>query len=774
MKKTLLLFLTTLFSCYFLFSQDFSDTIHVSHYEINLSILDFTGKTIEGYTVLDVVPKKDNVNVLRLDLSPMTVDSITIGGNQVNYVHNNSKLTISLSSAINRGDTTKVFVYYHGTPERDTQWGGFHFSGEYAFNMGVGMGRVPHSYGRSWYPCLDVFTDKSTYRCNIRTSANKKAICGGLLSDTTHLSDSTIVWTWDLTQPVPTYLSSVAVGEYALYTDTFVGMKRNIPIEIYTSPSIIEKVPGSFANLKTILERFEYHFGPYQFDKVGYVTVNFNAGAMEHATNIAYPAYAVNGNITYQLLWAHELSHSWFGNLVTCDKAEEMWINEGFARYCEILTDEFLYHDDNPLLDPATVGFRNLHRSVLKTTHTSDGGYYAVDAVPQNVTYGSTTYDKGGVVAHTLRHYLGDSLFYKGMRSLFHDYAFKNINSIELCDYLTQITGVPMRDFYEAWINQPGFLHFSIDSIRLSQSPNRYKIYVRQKLHQATRFGNSNKIDLTFFSEDGRLFTQEKFQFSGETGMGEIDIPFVPVFGVVDYFEKMGDAVIDYNLELFSAKSTNCSDAVFTVQVAEVADTVLLRVEHNLVAPDPLKNENPNIYRLSQNHYWRVEYIAPGKFEGEFHFRFAMIAQSHLDYGLLEGYTTDDLVLLYRRDATDDWRIIPSERTSIMTGVLKSNLLLPGEYTLGAGNRTLNIEKIAEYSFSIYPVPSGNYLTYQLSDDSFDLQMIELYDNFGKLLKKQMLKTQKGEIDIRDLSSGHYLIRFIGKKGTVTKKFIKE
>ncbi|MCL1969769.1 MAG: hypothetical protein FWF65_09545, partial [Bacteroidetes bacterium] len=75
---------------------------------------------------------------------------------------------------------------------------------------------------------------------------------------------------------------------------------------------------------------------------VGYVAVPFSGGAMEHATNIAYPRSSISGTTANQNLISHELAHSWFGNLITCSTSQNMWINEGFATYGEYLCKEIL------------------------------------------------------------------------------------------------------------------------------------------------------------------------------------------------------------------------------------------------------------------------------------------------------------------------------------------------------------------------------------------------------------------------------------------------
>lgn len=776
MMKKITLFITTFLVGWSLIAQDRSDTLRIDHCEINLTVLDFVGQTIEGYAQLEIVSRVNNLQQVSLDLAPFTVDSVKVGGSHVAFIHSNSILSVALAQPVNDEDQLQVEVWYRGVPERDPSWGGFYFSGEYAYNMGVAMTRIPHSYGRCWFPCLDIFTSKSTYNCNIRTTDNKMAICGGNFITSTPLSDGTTVWSWEIDQPISAYLVSVAIGDYNLYESEVQGIEgQPIPIMVYAPPTHINNVPGTFANLEEIIQNYENLFGVHQFDRVGYVGVNFNGGAMEHAMNIAYPLFAINGNLSNESLLAHELAHSWFGNLVTCDKAEEMWINEGFARYCEILTDEFLYHDENPDLDPARVRFRNLHRSVLKSAHTNDGGYHALNAVPQNVTYGMTTYDKGGVVAHTLRHYMGDELFFSGMRSVFQHFTFQNINSEELFTHLSQVSGEDMSDFYEAWVNQPGFLHFSIDSILLYQCPYTYRVFVRQRLHQAHQFGNRNRIDITFFVSGEEPYTVSGLEFSGEFAYFDVTLPFGPTFAVVDFNEKMADAIVDYNLNFTSPRSVTCNDAHCVIKAETALEHSFVHIEYNLVQPDQLKIYNPDIYRISDNHYWRIEYITTGDIEGNFQFRYMSGSASQKDYQLMQGFSSDDLLLLYRRDPSEDWRIIEfTQSGSATNGYLKTERFLPGEFVLGIGRRGSSIPEIEESSLSLFPNPVHSTLEYQFDSSENRFNKAEIYDTSGKLIRTIPIHQSKGEIDIASLARGYYVICFYGKNRSVVSKFMKD
>ena len=756
-----------------LWAQTKADTIHISHYDINLEIRDFLQQEIKGYTDVSIVAKIAPLSSINLDFLALTVDSIKKQNSLISFLHQGQNLKIDLPF-LSVGDTVIIRVYYRGRPVRDPQWGGFFFTSDFAYNMGVGMGSRPHSFGRVWFPCIDEFTDKSTYTFNITTDLDKKAVCGGMLVDSVNLGDA-IRWKWELTDPIPTYLASVAVGNYQVYKDTVHSISGEIlPIEIYATPDVMPRVPGSFVNLKTFIHTFEKRWGACRWQRVGYVAVPFILGAMEHATNIAYPRSSITGTTANQSLIAHELAHFWFGNLVTCSTSQNMWINEGFARYGEYLCDEVL----DPSLQTYKTGIRNLHMKVLKRAHIDDGGYFALDNVPPNVTYGTTTYDKGGLVAYTLRHYMGDELYFSSIKQFLDENKHGNVNSEEFFDKLSQISGINLHDFFMGWIHQPGFLNFNIDSIKpKAEHNNIYNVAFKQRLHHANYFANNNLIDVEFVSASGERYLIEKIRFSGESEIVEVELPFEPVFWAIDPNFKMGDFCYDYTQLINNAGSTNISDAYFRIQVDEITDESILRVEYNPFAPTPSKNHHPDIIKISDKYFWRVGFLKYNTMQARYAFSYDQASISELLQG---GYTRDDLVLLYRKDVAHDWQIIPTTLTgSNLSGRLTTDFILPGEYTYGISD---NVSiKEWENNVEFYPNPVSDQLRVTIAGQvrnagELKINEVKVFDIAGKMVKTPYFirNEESYTINITHLSPGLYLLKItFNNKKSITKKIIK-
>jgi len=681
------------------------DTIHVIHYNIHLNEIDTDDHTITAFTELTLHPLVDDLQTIPLELKDLVVDSTLVNGASNSFLHEDEILRINLSSQAGINDTLTITVFYQGEPFHEG-WGGFHFSGDYAFNLGVALDSIPHNMGKSWFPCVDDFTDRATYDFYIVADNDKKAICGGTLIDTLDNGNGTKTWHWQLAHPIPTYLASVAYGNYVLYTDEFFGLQDTVPIWIYTRPQEINKVAGSFIHLKEILQWYEEHFGPYPFSRVGYTGTD--QGAMEHATNIAYPHHVINGSTTYESLYTHELAHMWFGDKVTCSSAEDMWLNEGWATFCEIY-----YRNDLYSYEDYISKMRYAHREMLRAAHRKDNGYYALNNIPQEYTYGKHAYDKGGSVTNTLRGYLGDSIFFNTMTAYLNHFEYQSVSSEDLRDFLTNHTGIDMTAFFDAWVMTPGTPHFSIDSTKITDGDASFMvdIWLRQRYKGADFFADDNILEVSFVDQDFSFYT-DTIHFSGETGHSVKYIEFEPKAVFLDAFEKIGDATTDY-YQFFTIPDLYIfDDTYFKCEIHELSDSLLMRVTHHWVAPDSVKTPVVGL-KLSPNRYWKIEGIYPEDIiiQGKFKYTFA----SYLDDELIIA-DNDSVVLLYRESTWDDWHEIPQTRsTNWKYGWITTESLPPGEYTLAVWDKIIvnTNYKPAGSIVRIYPNPSRGKLNFE-------------------------------------------------------------
>lgn len=763
MKRTTTILSLLLLAMLSGFAQQRTDSVHVAHYDLHLSVVDFTNHVIDGYTEITVVSKVGNLSQLRLDLMALTTDSVFVNQTPAAFTHTGQSLRVVLPT-MQAGDTASVRVHYHGTPAHDGYFGGFYYSGEYAYNVGVALSDIPHAYGRCWFPCMDEFTDKSSYSFHIRTQNGKRAICNGLLTDSLTLADNTRIWSWQLDEPVPTYLVNLAVGNYLCYADTFQGAEKVIPIEIYAAPNIYPNIPASFIHLKPVLRKYEEFFGPYRWPRVGYVCVAMTGGAMEHATNISLPNAAVNGTLAYEGTIMHELFHHWFGDLITCERPEEMWINEGFADYSEALVQEWLY-------DNYDEHIRDLHATTLQTLAKQDEGLYPLDNVPQDHTYGMHSYQKGGLVIHTLRNYMGDSLFFSSLRQLLDHFAYQNVNSEEFFTYLSQVSGMNLMDFYEDWIHQPGFLDFDVDKI-VNHACGIYAVVVRQKGYGTNHLGTNVPVDVTLVSGDMEFSTTEHQLVSGDSTELMVLSSFNPAFVILDHHGKLNDATIDDTRKVAEPGNISFTNTYCSAQISQLSDTSLIHVEHHYVAPTAPSPLPEGYIRFSQTHYWTVNY-AGAEPTGVWRFQLKR-TNGQPDYNLLDGgFDIENLKLMYRPDGQSAWTPVEYTRTgSPYNSTITTTDMLAGQYCFAVAEQGVSTVERPGVRLSVYPNPADDTIILKTDTDKADKAVV--FDSLGHKVKTLKISEETQTINVSNLSSGNYIIVLYRKGKSVARTmFVK-
>ena len=745
--------------------HDYEGLIDVKHYTINLDISDFTGKTISGKTILNLATTEDNVSTIYLYLLRLNIDSIVCYDYGISsFSYNDSIITINFETAPTADQPFDLDVYYHGAPQKDPSgWGGFYFSGDYAFNMGCGFQDVPHNYGRVWFPCNDNFTDKAKYTTIITTQSENTAISSGELNEI-QIDEETgkKTYYWNLTQEVPTYLQSVAVGPYYHHHHVYHGISRDIPVDIYGYPTDSAKIAGSFYRLDTTLRVYENLFGEYPWQRTGYVLVNFSAGAMEHVGNISIGrSFVTSGPGVYETLYYHELSHHWFGDLVTCATAEDMWLNEGWATYCETIWKEFVCGAN----DGRTYR-HNAHYKVLTKTYRDDG-YYPLTPFPVENTYSSTVYDKGASVVHTLRHYLGDDVFFETIRAYLAEFSYKNATSYQFRDFLTQHTGINMTPFFDSWVFTKGFPHYSIDSTVVTPNGNNYDVtvYIRQKMLERENFTNANRIEITFMKSD---FTTETkvLEFSGETGSQTFTIPFEPALVMCDYYEHTSDATVDDAVFVDTVMNVTFLKTDCSMVVSEIDGEAMVRTTCNFVAPDNFIEPVEGL-EIVPSRYWLVESLRPSVFSAQMKISFNSMDAAGWENAHISNSDLDSIALVYRRDRSENWRVIPAQYSKGMQRFTIDNFA-DGEYALAIRNGYNGIRKLSESSFSVFPNPTNEIIN--ISFGSVFNGNVAIVDMNGKELLHKKVKASDVELNLKHLSAGTYIVVVRGKNGMASKK----
>lgn len=756
-----------------------SDSLDIVHYDLSLTIRNLASKSIGGTAIIKVTSKVNGLSQFTLDLLKLNTSGVQVNGVAQIFSQTDSTLFIQLSSPKQANDTFEIAISYGGQPVTDASWGGFYFSGDYAYNMGVAFTSNPHNFGRCWFPCIDNFTDRATYSFHITTDSLFKAVCNGLILPETIHPDGSTTWNWELNQSIPTYLASVAVGKYEFLKYEFVGQTRTYPIWIAVVAADTTKAKASFAKLNNALACFEQKYGAYPFDRVGYVGVPFNAGAMEHATNIAYPNYAINGGTNYETLFAHELSHMWWGDLATCRTPEEMWLNEGWASFNEALFLECVYGKAAYTNDIQTKSITVLHNAP-----SDDGAWLAVSGVPHNATYGTHVYKKGALMVHTLRALMGDSAFFAATRAYMQTYQFKDVSTEDLKKAFQPFTTKDLTSFFQKWIYSAG--HSDIVMSGYTQIGNTYHFDFRE----LNRINNltTHSLPFTFklYLSNGSAIHRSFTLTNGQTSW---DTTLTQGISMTDYGinedQRVQLAHITQKQPADTTGNIAFANTLFSanVQTAGVAGDSLV-ITHHWVGPTDVNLRTKGI-RISSERYWTVQGKQQEGFKAWGFFNYNGIPSRFLDTELIPQ-TEDSLVLLYRQNPNIDWAIHtdntfqPGTNKADKTGRFWVNDLKRGEYAFGRRDaNVVGLKEVltpAKVGFNIIPNPtdSENHITLMFAQNTYvkDISIINLQ---GQLIKQINIdkKQDQSVVDIHDLPQGQYIITAMANGTAVSQKFIK-
>lgn len=739
-----------------------SDSIDILNYKIDIDI------TVPGFlsanTVVSASALVDNIDEIVLDLLMLQVDSVFVDGVPTTFIYDDFKCSIALPEIMMTGDDFDVHVYYQGNPVRDpSNFGGLVFEQGYIYNLGIGIASNPHNFGRGWFPCFDNFMERSTYEYIVTHSSAYNAHCVGTEIDITNNGDGSITTTYAMDQPITTYQSSIAASNYVELWSEHEGMDGTIPVKLICKPGDSTAMKSSFGNLGGTIDCMESWYGPYVWERVGYVATT--VGAMEHPTNIAYPISSINGNANSNTrLVSHEFAHNWFGNMITLTTSMDMWIKEGPAEYGWHQTAECIYGYEEFL-----EVVKDNHLYVLERAHVDDEGFRALSGMPNEFTYGTHTYRKGASVIHNLRGYLGDELFATGMKSILENYLYSHLDAEEFRDEITMSTGFDATDFFDAWIFNPGFSVFVDDSISSVKDGNLWnnKVFVQQKLRGTDFYHKNVPIQL------------QAIGFGGETS--EQDVIVSDQYSTVDFVTDFEVKRIVFNgsNKLNQARMAedvlieDSGNAVFArtgvrFSVDELEEPFLARVEHIWASPDQAIIAGD--FEISDQHYWRVAGDIPSDNTIELRLPYVGGSIYDLDNGLTEE--EDSVLLFYRPDASALWEPLPeAKKTKIIpndgNGLLTLDFLMPGEYTIGKGDvSTVDVDSWSDRDVQIYPNPSSNGFYVYLDENSLGDVSIRLLNVQGNPVVNSTFErsTSYTYLPTNNLVPGPYFVELINQK----------
>ena len=749
-------------------AQTPGENFDVTHYNIHLNELNFTSHTIQAQTTVTLTALSA-VNAINLELKSLIVNDVSSTDVSVSgFTQNGDVLTINLATPLAANASASFTITYGGNTYNDG-WGGILWTGNatngyYVCNMGVGFDTTPHNLGKTWFPCVDNFTDKATYDVHVTVPNDMTAVCGGNLESIINNGDGTQTVHYNMPQEIATYHISFVAGNYVEWTDLYNGAEADIPVNVYVKPSQINSVPGTFVHVKDIAQFYENCFGPYPFNRIGYAVTS--VGCMEHVDNIGITSGVVTGNTTQEEYVAHEMSHMWFGNKVTCSTAEDMWLNEGFAQFCGVFYRSTVYGEDDFQQAMST------KTNNIATWCKSESNWIPLNNIPLSMTYDSqAVYNRGAVVVNTLMNYLGRDTFLAALRSYLNTYSYSAASSEELRDALTAATGIDMSGFFDTYVFTPGMPHYGIDIVDVTPNGSSYDATIRMRYQHVgpEHVGQNNRVEVTFIDNAGQLQTL-LVNWDGEEENLTVALDINPIAAFADYYNHFLDAKFDKNLTATTTQNLGINQQL-SINVNSVTGSVMLRGEEHYVAPD----DDPNIpaLTLSTRHYWNVLRLDLG--DADVSGRFAFSNNSGMDGDIIHT-ENDSAVLLYRANINEVWHTVPYvQQGNWKVGTFTVSDLQSGQYTIGAIDKAhLGIGEVDEDIdfLTVTPNPANDQIKVKTSIDDSKVLIVNA---LGQTIGSFFIKGKEITIPVSDYKSGVYFVYLMdrNKKIISIEKLIK-
>ncbi|KAJ3367635.1 Aminopeptidase 2 mitochondrial [Allomyces arbusculus] len=479
-------------------------TVKPSHYDVTI-VPDFAKFTFDGEVTVNLRTLAE-VDAIVLNAFEITIHSATVTARDYTftcesavYDSDEQTATLPIGATIGAGLDATLKISYSGI--MNDQMAGFYRS-QYEVRGAtkyMGVTQFEATDARRAVPCWDEPALKATFDVTLVVDSHLTALSNGDVVSDTPRKDGKRVVKFARTPLMATYLLAWVIGELE-WIEAWTRPSKHLPnpvrVRVYTTEGLVQQGRFALAVAVKTLEHFSKVFGiPYPLTKYDQVAVpDFAAGAMENWGLVTFRTVAllvddetgseatkkwVNTTVT------HELAHQWFGNLVTMDQWDALWLNEGFASWVSLVGSDHLFpeHDvwtqflaDDKNTALVVDGLRSSHPIHVEV----------LDAKEIIQIFDGVSYSKGCSVIHMLTQWLGLDVFFKGIRAYLKKYAYANATTDNLWDALAEASGQDVRSFMSVWTSKTGFPVLRVDESPLPAGEHGLRLHLSQKRYLRT------------------------------------------------------------------------------------------------------------------------------------------------------------------------------------------------------------------------------------------------------------------------------------------------
>lgn len=433
----------------------------VQHYGIDIA-LTVKPSHFSATTTIDALAEQD-LSAFNLDFSGGEVSAATVNDADASFAQDGSELTITPADLLAAGDSFTVKITYSGSPKARGQGETFASLGWLTTNDGLAALGEPAG-ASAWFPVNEHPLDKATYTFEISVPHGLVAVANGTLESVTDETDQS-VYVWQIDQPMASYLSVLAVGDFTREDDQSPG---GVPIRNYIPTRFAEQGRQAFATQGAMIDFFSGIFGAYPFDAYGALVLDTNLGfSLETQSLTTFSPNVMVGVLQNnpargEGTVAHELAHQWFGDSVSLKSWQDIWLNEGFATYASWLWFEHAYSRDvldalvqstQEQLDGTTLRGRGLAEDAIQR-RLSDFAMTG-DPTPRKLFDTAGVYYRGALTLHALRLTFADEAFFETLKTYSQRFMYSNVTTADFIAVAEEISGQPLDEFFQAWLYEP-------------------------------------------------------------------------------------------------------------------------------------------------------------------------------------------------------------------------------------------------------------------------------------------------------------------------------
>ena len=421
----------------------------ITHVFLDLELVPASSVLI-GTATLSVTSRSNGLSEFTLDLrTGMAVDAILLNGAAATFNRPANQIVIPLDRAYAVGEQFQVAVTYHGTPDTDG-FGAFGFNTHGSPSTPIIWTLSEPYYASTWWPCKEALVnidDKFLLDMWVTVPSNLVVASNGMLVGTDTLTGSRKRYRWHEGYPINVYLVSMTATNYTTWTQTYSYPGGSMPVMLYAYPEDAAYVQTQTASLSQMVAVFSRAdtYGQYPFVNEKYGICEFPwGGGMEHQTMTSQGAFDDGW------LNAHELSHQWWGDAVTCKTWGDIWLNEGLATYSEAIWQE--------RKSGGSFTAYKTRMSERRPSSSSWGGtVYCYNTSSVNTIFDTNmSYNKGAWVCHMLRHVVGDTTFFNGLAAYRAAYEGSSATTQDFRAIFENVSGQELGWFFDEWIYKGG------------------------------------------------------------------------------------------------------------------------------------------------------------------------------------------------------------------------------------------------------------------------------------------------------------------------------